>query len=167
MFLGTVYSVEPIRLKKYPVFAAFCILAVRGVIVQVCHARSARRARRRVLTVAVRGRCLRQFGFYHHIRDVLHAHDLGTPSPEALASFMFGYPPRHVFAVVFVTVFSVVIALFKDLPDAEGDAKHGVKTCVWLRLPSRAVLPLSVAHPSSHPSAMVLTVSTGSPSAWE
>lgn len=133
MFLGTVYSVEPIRLKKDPVFAAFCILAVRGVIVQVSLALSSALGCVRANLASPLPPRWRQFGFYHHIRDVLEANDIGAASPEAQAGFMFGYPPRHVFAVVFVTVFSVVIALFKDLPDAEGDAKHGVKTCVLPR----------------------------------
>ena len=31
--LGTVYSLEPFRLKRYPVFAALCIVAVRGAII--------------------------------------------------------------------------------------------------------------------------------------
>ena len=31
--LGTLYSVEPFRLKRYPVFAALCIVAVRGAII--------------------------------------------------------------------------------------------------------------------------------------
>jgi homogentisate phytyltransferase/homogentisate geranylgeranyltransferase len=31
--LGTVYSVPPFRLKRFPVLAAFCIIAVRGSIV--------------------------------------------------------------------------------------------------------------------------------------
>ena len=31
--LGTLYSLEPFRLKRYPVFAALCIVAVRGAII--------------------------------------------------------------------------------------------------------------------------------------
>ncbi len=31
--LGTVYSLEPFRLKRYPVFATLCIVAVRGAII--------------------------------------------------------------------------------------------------------------------------------------
>lgn len=33
--LGTVYSVPPFRLKRFPVLAAFCIIAVRGSIVNM------------------------------------------------------------------------------------------------------------------------------------
>jgi homogentisate phytyltransferase / homogentisate geranylgeranyltransferase len=35
LFLGTIYSLPPIRLKRFPFWAAFCIIAVRGVIVNV------------------------------------------------------------------------------------------------------------------------------------
>ncbi|MEP6647147.1 MAG: homogentisate phytyltransferase [Saprospiraceae bacterium] len=35
LFLGTVYSLPPIRLKRFPFWAAFCIIAVRGVIVNI------------------------------------------------------------------------------------------------------------------------------------
>eukprot|EP00971_Amphidinium_carterae_P179130 3553184-Amphidinium_carterae.1 len=33
--LGTMYSAPPIRLKRYPFFAAFCIVVVRGIIVNL------------------------------------------------------------------------------------------------------------------------------------
>lgn len=35
MFLGTIYSLPPFRLKRYPLLAAFCILTVRGALVNV------------------------------------------------------------------------------------------------------------------------------------
>jgi len=35
LFLGTAYSLPPIRLKRFPFWAAFCIIAVRGVIVNI------------------------------------------------------------------------------------------------------------------------------------
>lgn len=31
--LGTMYSLEPVRLKKFPLLAAFCIVAVRGAVI--------------------------------------------------------------------------------------------------------------------------------------
>jgi homogentisate phytyltransferase/homogentisate geranylgeranyltransferase len=31
--LGSIYSLPPFRLKRFPIFAALCILAVRGSIV--------------------------------------------------------------------------------------------------------------------------------------
>jgi homogentisate phytyltransferase/homogentisate geranylgeranyltransferase len=42
--LGTLYSVEPFRLKRHPLLAAFCIVAVRGTIINAgfyAHARQA------------------------------------------------------------------------------------------------------------------------------
>ena len=42
--LGTMYSLEPVRLKKFPLFAAFCIVAVRGAVINAgfyAHATSA------------------------------------------------------------------------------------------------------------------------------
>lgn len=33
MILGTVYSLQPFRLKRFPLLAAFCIVAVRGAII--------------------------------------------------------------------------------------------------------------------------------------
>lgn len=35
LFLGTLYSVKPFRLKRYYFWAAFCIIAVRGLIVNL------------------------------------------------------------------------------------------------------------------------------------
>ena len=42
--LGTIYSLEPFRLKRFPVLAAFCIVAVRGAIINAgffAHAKAA------------------------------------------------------------------------------------------------------------------------------
>ena len=42
--LGTMYSLEPFRLKRFPALAAFCIVAVRGAVVNVgffTHAKAA------------------------------------------------------------------------------------------------------------------------------
>ena len=35
LVLGTAYSLPPFRLKRFPFWAAFCIIAVRGLIVNV------------------------------------------------------------------------------------------------------------------------------------
>ena len=43
-FLGTIYSVEPLRFKRFPLLAAFCIVAVRGTIINAgffAHAKAA------------------------------------------------------------------------------------------------------------------------------
>lgn len=36
--------------------------------------------------------------------------------------------PSHSFITCFVTLFAVVIAITKDLPDVEGDIKGGIET---------------------------------------
>ena len=44
VIIGTAYSLDPIRLKRFPLFAALCILTVRGAVVNVgffAHARMA------------------------------------------------------------------------------------------------------------------------------
>ena len=44
MILGTMYSLEPFRLKKFPFLAAFCIVVVRGTIINAgfyAHAKAA------------------------------------------------------------------------------------------------------------------------------
>lgn len=109
MALGTAYSVEPVRLKKFPVFAALCILGVRGLIVQL--------------------------GFYHHLRQTMEAAGIVPPAAAAPADAGAGllahalrYPWPVLFATAFMTIFAVVIALFKDLPDVRGDKEHGVRT---------------------------------------
>ena len=35
--LGTAYSLPPFRLKRFPILAAFCILVVRGSLVNLGH----------------------------------------------------------------------------------------------------------------------------------
>ncbi len=35
LLLGTLYSLPPVRLKRFPFWAAFCIIAVRGLIVNI------------------------------------------------------------------------------------------------------------------------------------
>merc|ERR1711916_286138 len=89
--LGTVYSMPPFRLKRFPLPAAACIILVRGVIVQ--------------------------FYFYLNARAVLGYDDTGKPFPLSV-----------VYASVFIIVFSIVIALMKDVPDIEGDRKHDINS---------------------------------------
>lgn len=40
--LGSLYSIPPIRLKRYPLLASFCILVVRGVLVNIGFSQHAR-----------------------------------------------------------------------------------------------------------------------------
>jgi homogentisate phytyltransferase/homogentisate geranylgeranyltransferase len=40
----------------------------------------------------------------------------------------FHFPLNLWFAICFMTVYGIVIALFKDLPDVDGDSKQNVRT---------------------------------------
>ncbi len=107
MAIGTVYSVPPLRLKRFPFWAALCIFGVRGVIVNL--------------------------GFFTHFRQGL--------KPESMP--WHSIPPEVWALTVFVVVFSFAIAIFKDIPDLEGDRRFQVRT-LTVRLGPRFVFRLSL-----------------------
>ena len=86
--IGTAYSLPPIRLKRYPFWAALCIFSVRGTIVNL--------------------------GLFLHF------------------SWVFGQPqiiPPPVWALTwFILVFTFAIAIFKDIPDIDGDLEYNITT---------------------------------------
>ncbi|CAL1370882.1 unnamed protein product [Linum trigynum] len=88
LFLGTIYSVPPFRMKRFAVAAFLIIATVRGFLLN--------------------------FGVYHATRAAL-----GLP-------FEWSYPVA--FITSFVTLFALVIAITKDLPDVEGDRKFKIST---------------------------------------
>lgn len=88
LLIGTAYSLPPIRLKQFPFFAAFCILTVRGIIVNI--------------------------GLFLHYGDKLNA-------TEALNPYVWTL-------TLFILLFTVAIAIFKDVPDLEGDRKYNINT---------------------------------------
>ncbi|KAJ6839585.1 putative homogentisate phytyltransferase 2, chloroplastic [Iris pallida] len=88
LFLGTIYSVPPFRLKRYPVAAFLIIATVRGFLLN--------------------------FGVYYATRAALGL------------TFTWSLPVA--FITAFVTVFALVIAITKDLPDVEGDRKFQIST---------------------------------------
>ncbi|KAJ1456557.1 UbiA prenyltransferase family-domain-containing protein [Pelagophyceae sp. CCMP2097] len=89
--LGAAYSVPPLRLKRSPLLAAVCIVAVRGTLVNAC--------------------------FYRHA--VASAFATGARSyAEARLNWV----------VAFFGAFGIAIALMKDVPDVEGDARNEIKT---------------------------------------
>ena len=97
MLIGSIYSLQPIRLKRFPFWAAFCIVGVRGVVVNL--------------------------GFFSHFSGFWKPLDF----------------PAEVWALSgFVVLFSVAIALFKDIPDLEGDRQYRVRT-LTVRLGRHAV----------------------------
>lgn len=100
--IGSAYSLPPLRLKRFPFWASFCILAVRGAVVNL--------------------------GLFLHFSE-----RLGQP----LAI------PGRVWALTgFVLLFSIAIALFKDIPDIEGDRRYGIRT-LSLNLGQRPVFNLA------------------------
>ncbi|KAJ1388323.1 UbiA prenyltransferase family [Sesbania bispinosa] len=88
LFLGTIYSVPPFRMKRFPVAAFLIIATVRGFLLN--------------------------FGVYYATRAAL---GLG-----------FEWSSPVVFITTFVTLFALVIAITKDLPDVEGDRKYQIST---------------------------------------
>lgn len=90
--IGTAYSLPPIRLKRFPFWAALCIFSVRGAIVNL--------------------------GLFLHFNWVLHHQVTGNISvtPEVWA------------LTLFIVVFTFAIAIFKDIPDIEGDRHYNIST---------------------------------------
>ncbi|KAJ3674609.1 hypothetical protein LUZ60_005225 [Juncus effusus] len=88
LFLGTIYSVPPFRLKRFPIAAFLIIATVRGFLLN--------------------------FGVYYATRAAL-----GLP---------FQWSSPVAFITCFVTLFALVIAITKDLPDVEGDRKFQIST---------------------------------------
>ncbi|MEB3232669.1 MAG: homogentisate phytyltransferase [Leptolyngbyaceae bacterium] len=86
--IGTAYSLPPVRLKRFPLWASICIFTVRGVIVNL--------------------------GLFLHFNQTLHQATT-LPSPVWLLT-------------LFVLVFTFAIAIFKDIPDLEGDRQYQITT---------------------------------------
>jgi homogentisate phytyltransferase / homogentisate geranylgeranyltransferase len=102
LLIGTAYSLPPVRLKRFPVWASFCIFSVRGAIVNL--------------------------GLFLHFNQKWGA------SPQI---------PASVWALTtFVLIFTFAIAIFKDIPDLEGDRRYQISTFT-LRLGQRAVFNLA------------------------
>jgi homogentisate phytyltransferase/homogentisate geranylgeranyltransferase len=88
LLIGTAYSLPPIRLKRFPLLAAFCIFTVRGVVVNL--------------------------GLFLHFTQTLSGETLITPAVWALTFF--------------IVVFTIAIAIFKDVPDLDGDKQYNITT---------------------------------------
>ncbi|MDY6897211.1 MAG: homogentisate phytyltransferase [Cyanobacteriota bacterium] len=100
--IGTAYSLPPIRLKRFPFWAAICIFSVRGAIVNL--------------------------GLFLHFSWVLKAQQSIPPGVWALTWF--------------ILVFTIAIAIFKDIPDMEGDLKFNITTFT-IKLGKETVFNLS------------------------
>lgn len=92
LLIGTAYSCPPIRLKRFPLLAALCILTVRGLVVNI--------------------------GLFLYFSKTLGAKEGLSPSLWALT--------------LFILVFTIAIAIFKDVPDLEGDKKYQIQTFTLL-----------------------------------
>nr|AKM76564.1 AT3G11945-like protein [Francoa sonchifolia] len=88
LFLGTIYSVPPFRMKRFPVAAFLIIATIRGFVLN--------------------------FGICYATRAAL--------------GLSFEWSSPLVFITSFVTIFALVIAITKDLPDVEGDRKFQIST---------------------------------------
>lgn len=145
MAIGTAYSCRPLRLKRFPFWAALCIVGVRGAVVNV--------------------------GFFSHFRT-----SFGPSAPDTAATGGWSgliLPPEVIALSAFVMIFSLAIALFKDIPDLRGDRQHRIFTltvrlgplmvfrlCRWIITASYGlmiVLALSGALPSLHSDVLVLS----------
>jgi homogentisate phytyltransferase / homogentisate geranylgeranyltransferase len=112
LLIGTAYSLPPIRLKRFPVWASLCIFSVRGAIVNL--------------------------GLFLHFKMHLGAAEqrqvLGVGLPEI---------PAIVWVLTaFILGFTFAIAIFKDIPDSEGDRRYHISTFT-LTLGAAAVFNLA------------------------
>jgi homogentisate phytyltransferase / homogentisate geranylgeranyltransferase len=96
--LGTLYSLPPFRLKRFPFLAAFCIVAVRGTIINA--------------------------GFYAHAKAAVYGGSAATSTVWAVLT----QDVRCGLLSVFFAIFGFVIALMKDVPDVLGDRMNGIRS---------------------------------------
>ncbi|BAW95431.1 homogentisate geranylgeranyl transferase [[Synechococcus] sp. NIES-970] len=101
--IGTMYSLPPVRLKRFPLLAAMCIFTVRGVVVNL--------------------------GLFAHFQAILQNPVVITPTVWLLTGF--------------IVVFTVAIAIFKDVPDLEGDRQYQITTFTLL-LGKKCIFQLSL-----------------------
>jgi homogentisate phytyltransferase / homogentisate geranylgeranyltransferase len=101
--IGTAYSLPPIRLKRFPFWAAICIFSVRGSIVNL--------------------------GLFLHFNSVFQQNPFIPSAVWILTAF--------------ILVFTFAIAIFKDIPDMEGDLKYNITTFT-IKLGSQAVFNLAL-----------------------
>lgn len=96
--LGTMYSLPPIRMKQHPLLAAFCIVAVRGTIINA--------------------------GFYSHAMSTAFG---SVPQVSGVLSCLLN-DWKCAFSSLFFGIFGIVIALMKDVPDSDGDRIFNIRS---------------------------------------
>ena len=97
--LGTIYSLPPFRLKRFPFLAAFCIVAVRGAVINA--------------------------GFFAHAKVAAFG---GAASGMNSVWHYLTTDPQCFLSSLYFAVFGVVIALMKDVPDVKGDEISNIRT---------------------------------------
>ena len=102
--LGTMYSLPPFRMKRHPLLAAFCIVAVRGTIINA--------------------------GFYSHALTAAFGATKEVASNIAGTGVMqcLLHDWKCSFSSLFFGIFGIVIALMKDVPDAHGDRIFNIRS---------------------------------------
>ncbi|UBF24770.1 homogentisate phytyltransferase [Kovacikia minuta CCNUW1] len=113
LIIGTAYSLPPIRLKRFPFPASLCILTVRGVIVNL--------------------------GLFLHFSSQREwgAGFLSSLFPPP------SLPPSVLILTLFILIFTFAIAIFKDIPDMEGDRQYNIRT-LTLRVGKNNVFKLAL-----------------------
>ncbi|PZV18467.1 MAG: homogentisate phytyltransferase [Leptolyngbya sp.] len=99
LLIGTAYSLPPIRLKRFPFWASLCIFTVRGIIVNL--------------------------GLFLHFQSQLATRHISYGDATRIP---FVIPPSVWALTAFVVVFTFAIAIFKDVPDMEGDRQYNIST---------------------------------------
>ena len=100
--LGTLYSLRPIRLKRFPLLAAFCIIAVRGAIINA--------------------------SFFAHSAAAAYGQIASSASGGSSILYCLKNNRACFLSSLFFAVFGLVIALMKDVPDVLGDRRANVRT---------------------------------------
>ena len=94
------YSLPPFRMKRHPLFAAFCIVAVRGTIINA--------------------------GFYSHALTSAFCTTRNALGTGVLSCFLHDWKCSS--SSIFFGIFAIVIALMKDVPDAVGDRIFNIRS---------------------------------------
>lgn len=114
--IGTAYSLPPIRLKRFPFWAALCIFSVRGAIVNL--------------------------GLFLHYQWVLEVTKSANFTFFFIPASLWIIPAEVWALTLFVLVFTLAIAIFKDIPDMEGDRQYNITTFT-IQLGKESVFNLS------------------------
>lgn len=100
VLIGTAYSAPPVRLKRFPLWASLCIFTVRGVVVNL--------------------------GLFLHARYIVGDRQLWIWNQSPLS---LGDIPTSVWLLTaFILGYTFAIAIFKDIPDLEGDRQYNITT---------------------------------------